>query len=145
MYRRQTRCWEAERERRNDCLAMQNAEPKRKLQIQQQVCSACGMRSYISMVVGQVGRSPNQTQLRQFRNLVDRANRHLSRLFKVEHYYNRMRDMEMTISRMTTVMESMADPVVLSDIQHSVILQNRAAMRLFRVLEVLLYGRRLAV
>src|SRR5947209_7787918 len=145
MYRRQTRCWEAERERRNDCLAVQNAGPKRKLQIQQQVCSACGMRSYISMVVGRVGRSPNQTQLRQFRNLVDRANRHLSRLFKVEHYYNRMRDMEMTISRMTTVMESMADPVILTDNQHRVIIQNRAAERFFRVPEGISEGGRRAV
>src|SRR5437764_224176 len=145
IYRSQTRCWEAERERRNDCLAMQNAQPKRKLQIQQQVCSACGMRSYISMVVGQVGRSANQTQLRQFRNLVDRANRHLSRLFKVEHYYNRMRDMEMTISRMMTVMESMADPVILTDNQHRVIIQNRAAERFFRIPEGISEGGKRAV
>jgi signal transduction histidine kinase len=145
IYRSPSRCWEAERERRNDCLAVQNADPKRKLQIQQQVCSACGMRSYISMVVGQLGRSPNQTQLRQFRSLVDRANRHLSRLFKVEHYYNRMRDMEMTISRMTTVMESMADPVILTDNQHRVIIQNRAAERFFRVPEGISEGGRRAV
>jgi signal transduction histidine kinase len=145
IYRSQTRCWEAERERRADCLAVQNSDPKRKLQIQQQVCSACGMRSYITMVVGQLGRSPNQTQLRQYRSLVDRANRHLSRLFKVEHYYNRMRDMEMTISRMTTVMESMADPVILTDNQHRVIIQNRAAERFFRVPEGISEGGRRAV
>jgi signal transduction histidine kinase len=145
IYRSSSRCWEAERERRSDCLAVQNADPKRKLQIQQQVCSACGMRSYISTVVGQLGRSPNQIQLRQFRSLVDRANRHLSRLFKVEHYYNRMRDMEMTISRMTTVMESMADPVILTDNQHRVIIQNRAAERFFRVPEGISEGGRRAV
>ncbi|HXU14395.1 MAG TPA: ATP-binding protein [Terriglobales bacterium] len=145
IYRSQTRCWEAERERRADCLAVQNADPRRKLQIQQQVCSACGMRSYITMVVGQLGRSPNQIQLRQYRSLVDRANRHLSRLFKVEHYYNRMRDMEMTISRMTTVMESMADPVILTDNQHRVMIQNRAAERFFRVPEGISEGGRRAV
>jgi signal transduction histidine kinase len=145
IYRSHTRCWEAERERRADCLAVQNADPRRKLQIQQQVCSACGMRSYITMVVGQLGRSPNQSQLRQYRSLVDRSNRHLSRLFKVEHYYNRMRDMEMTISRMTTVMESMADPVILTDNQHRVIIQNRAAERFFRVPEGISEGGRHAV
>jgi signal transduction histidine kinase len=145
IYRSQTRCWEAERERRADCLAVQNVDPRRKLQIQQQVCSACGMRSYITMVVGQLGRSPNEIQLRQYRSLVDRANRHLSRLFKVEHYYNRMRDMEMTISRMTTVMESMADPVILTDNQHRVIIQNRAAERFFRVPEGISEGGRRAV
>ena len=145
IFRSQTRCWEAERDRRNDCLAVQNYDPKRKLQIQQQVCSACGMRSYISMIVGQLGRSTGQTHLRQFRHLVDRANRHLSRLFKVEHYYNRMRDMEMTISRMTTVMESMADPVILTDNQHRVIIQNRAAERFFRVPEGISEGGKRAV
>jgi signal transduction histidine kinase len=145
IFRSQTRCWEAERDRRNDCLAVQNNDPKRKLQIQQQVCSACGMRSYISMIVGQMGRSTGQTHLRQFRHLVDRANRHLSRLFKVEHYYNRMRDMEMTISRMATVMESMADPVILTDNQHRVIIQNRAAERFFRVPEGISEGGKRAV
>src|SRR3954453_7377695 len=144
IYRNSSRCWEAERERRNDCLAVQNAESS-KLQIQQQVCSACGMRSYVNLVIGQLGKNTGQPQLRQFRNLVDRANRQLSRLFKVEHYYNRMRDMEVTISRMTTVMESMADPVILTDNQHRVIIQNRAAERFFRVPEGVSEGGRRAV
>src|SRR5438270_2435516 len=144
IYRNSTRCWEAERERRNDCLAAQNAESS-KLQIQQQVCSACGMRSYVNLVIGELGKRTGQSQLRQFRNLVDRANRQLSRLFKVEHYYNRMRDMEITISRMTTVMESMADPVILTDNQHRVIIQNRAAERFFRVPEGVTEGGRRAV
>jgi signal transduction histidine kinase len=145
IYRNKGRCWEAERERGSDCLAVRNADPRGKLQVQEQVCAACGMRSYISMVVGQLGRERGQSQLRQFRNLVDRANHHLSRLFKVEHYYNCMRDMEMTISRMTTVMESMADPVILTDNQHRVIIQNRAAERFFRVPEGISEGGRRAV
>jgi signal transduction histidine kinase len=144
IYRNVSRCWEAERDRRNDCLAVKNAESS-KLQIQQQVCSACGMRSYVNVVIGQLGRRTGQTQLRQFHNLVERANRQLTRLFKVEHYYNRMRDMEITISRMTTVMESMADPVILTDNQHRVIIQNRAAERFFRVPEGVSEGGRRAV
>ena len=145
IYRSGSRCWEAERERRNDCLATQNADVNHKLQIQQQVCSVCGMRSYLTLVIGQLGRNHEQAQLRQFRNLVDRANRHLSRLFKVEHYYNRMRDMEITISRMTTVMESMADPVILTDNRHRVVIQNRAAERFFRAPEGVSEGGRRAV
>jgi signal transduction histidine kinase len=145
IYRSPMRCWESERERRGDCLAVQNAALKEKIQIQQQVCSLCGMRSYISVAIGQLGRTTGQAQLRQFRSLAERANRHLSRLFKVEHYYNRMRDMEITISRMTTVMESMADPVILTDNQHRVIIQNRAAERFFRVPEGVSEGGRRAV
>src|SRR5437868_6521873 len=145
IYRSQSRCWEAERERRSDCLAVQNADPKRKFQIQQQVCSVCGMRSYISLVIGQLGRGTTQSDIRHFRSLAERANRQLSRLFKVEHYYNRMRDMEITISRMTTVMESMADPVILTDNQHRVIIQNRAAEHFFRVPEGVSEGGKRAV
>jgi len=145
IYRSRSRCWEAERERRTDCLAVQNADVNHKLQIQQQVCSVCGMRSYLTLVIGQLGRNHEQAQLRQFRSLVDRANRHLSRLFKVEHYYNRMREMEITISRMTTVMESMADPVILTDNRHRVVIQNRAAERFFRAPEGVSEGGRRAV
>jgi len=76
IYRNSSRCWEAERESRDDCMALQNAESS-KLQIQQQVCSACGMRSYVNVVIGQLGKHTGQAQLRQFRNLGDRANRQL--------------------------------------------------------------------
>jgi signal transduction histidine kinase len=44
-----------------------------------------------------------------------------------------MRDMEITIAQMGTVMQSMADPVILTDTQHRVIMQNRAAERFFKV------------
>lgn len=145
IYRNQTPCREAERERRSDCLAVENAAPRRKIQMQEQVCALCGMRAYISVVIGQLGEDTGQAQLRQFRNLAKRANHHLSRFFKFEHYYNRVREMETTISRMTAVMESMADPVILTDNQHRVIIQNRAAERFFRVPEGVSDGGRRAV
>lgn len=145
IYRSRIRCWEAERERRNDCLAVLNSQPSRKLQMQEQMCAACGMRSYISLVVAQTPKNVGEPQIRQLRRLVDRSNRHLSRLFKVEHYYNRMREMDITISRMSTVMQSMADPVILTDNQHRVIIQNRAAERFFRVPEGVSEGGRRAV
>jgi signal transduction histidine kinase len=145
IYRDPSPCWEAERQRRNDCLAVLNANPDGKLQVQHQICSVCGMRAYLNVVVGQFGKRTGQAQLRQFRGLVERANRQLVRLFKAEHYYNRMRDMEVTIGRMTTVMESMADPVILTDNQHRVLIQNRAAERFFRVPEGVSDGGRRAV
>jgi len=145
IYRSRTRCWEAERERRRDCLAVQNFQLTRKFQIQEQVCDVCGMRGYASLVLGEVQKNGPESQLRQFRNLVERANRYLARLFKVEHYYNRMRDMDVTISRMRTVMQSMADPVILTDNQHRVIIQNKAAERFFRVPEGVSEGGKRAV
>ena len=145
IYRGRTRCWEAERERRRDCLAVQNFQLTRKFQIQEQVCDVCGMRGYASLVLGEVQKNVPESQLRQFRNLVERANRYLARLFKVEHYYNRMRDMDVTISRMRTVMQSMADPVILTDNQHRVIIQNKAAERFFRVPEGVSEGGKRAV
>ena len=145
IYSSPTGCWEAERERRRDCLALRNSESSGKLQLQEQVCAACGMRSYASLALAQLGKDPSQAQLAQLRQLVDRGNLHLSRLFKVEYYFDRVRDMEITISRMGTVMQSMADPVILTDNQHRVIIQNRAAERFFRIPEGISEGGRRAV
>jgi signal transduction histidine kinase len=145
IYRKAVPCWEAERDKARECLAVLNANSGDKLRMQQQVCSVCGMRSYINVIVGQLARGTRDAALRDFRGLVERANRNLARLFKSEHYFNRMRDMETTISRMTTVMQSMADPVILTDNQHRVIIQNRAAERFFRVPEGVSDGGRRAV
>ncbi len=145
LYRSRSRCWEAERERRRECLAVHNFQTGRKLQVQEQTCAICNMRAYAMLVVAQTPRRISEKQLRPLRVIIDRANRYLSRLFKVEHYYNRMRDMEVTISRMGTVMQSMADPVILTDNQHRVIIQNKAAERFFRVPEGVSEGGRRAV
>ena len=135
IYRNRNQCWEAERERRQDCLAVQNFRSPHKLALQEQVCSSCGMRAYAAMVVVQVRRHCQERELRQLRSLIETANRYLARLFKVEHYYNRMRDMDITISQMHTVMQSMADPVILTDSHHRVIMLNKAAERFFKVPE----------
>jgi signal transduction histidine kinase len=145
IYRTRSRCWEAERERRRECLAVQNFRAGRKFQVQEQTCAICNMRAYAMLVVVETGKRVSEKQLKTLRTIVDRANRYLSRLFKVEHYYNRMRDMDVTISRMGTVMQSMADPVILTDNQHRVIIQNKAAERFFRVPEGVSEGGRRAV
>jgi signal transduction histidine kinase len=145
IYRNNVRCWEAEEERRQDCLAVQNFQITRKLQVQDQICAVCGMRGYVNLVLAEVGNGATGLHLRQMRSLVERGNRYLARLRKVEHYYNRMRDMDVTISRMGTVMQSMADPVILTDNQHRVIIQNKAAERFFRIPEQVSDGGRRAV
>ncbi|HXN23129.1 MAG TPA: ATP-binding protein [Candidatus Dormibacteraeota bacterium] len=145
VYRSRNRCWEAERERVGQCLALQNFHNLRKLPFEEQICSICGMRSYAALAVGQLGPRSSQNRLRQFRILADRANGYLARLFKVEHYFNRMRDMEVTISRLRAVMQSTVNPVILTDNQHRVVIQNRAAERFFRVPEGIGEGGRRAV
>src|SRR5690348_3433115 len=145
IYRSHTRCWEAERERREDCLAVQNARLSRHLPLEGQVCSACGMRAYATLLLAQLGKDTPSSRLEQLRKLAERANGYLARLFKIEHYFNRMRDMEVTISRLSAVMQSMADPVIFTDDQHRVVIQNRAAERFFRVPEGIGDGGRRAV
>ncbi|MGE5726337.1 MAG: ATP-binding protein [Acidobacteriota bacterium] len=145
LYRNRNQCWEAERERRQDCLAVQNFRSPQKLALQEQVCASCGMRAYAAMVVVQIGRHHRNGQLRQLGNLIETANRYLARLFKVEHYYNRMRDMDSTISQMHTVMQSMADPVILTDSHHRVVMLNKAAERFFRMPEGVTEGGTRAV
>src|SRR3989440_1928469 len=145
IYRSSSRCWEAERERRQDCLASQNARITRKMQFEDQVCAACGMQAYATLVLAQVHKNTSEAHLEQLRALAARANGYLSRLFKVEHYYNRMRDMEVTIARLQAVMQSMADPVILTGSQHRVMTQNNAAERFFRVPEGVSEGGKRAV
>jgi signal transduction histidine kinase len=145
IYRSPSLCWEAERGRREDCLAVQNFRTSKKLQFEEQVCNACGMQAYATLVLAQLQSSRPQKHLENLQELTERANGYLSRLFKVEHYYNRMRDMEVTISRLRAVMQSMADPVILTDSQHRVIIQNRAAERFFRAPEGVSDGGRRAV
>ncbi len=56
-----------------------------------------------------------------------------------------MMGMETVIAQMQAVMESMTDPVVLTDPQHRVITQNKAAERFFKVPEEVSAGRVRAV
>ncbi len=138
-------CWEAEREHRSDCLLVLNSSGDRRLNLNEQVCQACDMRAYASLVAVEVPASGMERERAEMRTLIEVANRFLVRLFKVEHYYNRMRDQELTIDQMQTVMESMPDPVILTDALHRVILQNRAAERFFKLPDEVTEGRAHAV
>ncbi len=140
LYSNRNLCWEADRVRTGSCLAVQNFRLQKRLRLEDQVCSTCEMRAYVAAVVVELPRSYTDQNVAELGELIDLANRYLSRLFKVEHYYNRMRDMEITIAQMGTVMQSMADPVILTDTQHRVIMQNKAAERFFKVPEEVTEG-----
>src|SRR5579871_2283456 len=133
-------CWEADRLRTGGCLAARNYRKQRRIRLEEQVCATCGMRAYAAAVVVEIPRRLTAQASAELRELIETANRLLSRLYKTEYYYNRMRDMEITIAQMGTVMQSMADPVILTDTQHRVIMQNKAAERFFRVPEEMTEG-----
>src|SRR6266853_828467 len=140
LYSNRNVCWEADRVRTASCLAVQNFRREKRVRLEDQVCSTCEMRAYVAAVVVELPKGHTEQAVAELGELIDLANRYLSRLFKVEHYYNRMRDMEITIAQMGTVMQSMADPVILTDTQHRVIMQNKAAERFFRVPEEMTEG-----
>src|SRR5579859_676678 len=81
LYSNTTMCWESERERRAECLAVDNAMRRRKMSLESQVCGTCSMRAYAALVAVELPTkySPDLVLLS---NLVDMANRYLSRLFK---------------------------------------------------------------
>jgi PAS domain S-box-containing protein len=133
LYRNHNLCWEADRAGRKGCLAVRNFEQPGKLDLEQQVCRSCGMRAYAAVVVVELPKRSNERSIAELRGMIELANRYLSRLFKVDHYYNRMRDADMTIAQLQTLMQSMADPVILTDSQHRVVAQNRAAERFFKL------------
>lgn len=128
-------CWEAGRPRTGSCLAVENFRRSKRVRREDQVCSTCEMRAYAALVAVELPRHNAEASLARLGSLIRLANVCLSRLFKVEHYYNRMRDMEITIAQMGTVIESMADPVILTDTQQRLIMQNKAAEHFFKVPE----------
>src|SRR6201982_1269248 len=132
LYSNTSVCWEAERERRAECLAVDNHLRRRKMSLESQVCGTCNMRAYAALVSVELP-SKATPELISLSNLIEMANRYLSRLFKVEHYSHRMTDMDVTIAQLQTVMQSMSDPVILTDNHYRVIVQNRAAERFFKV------------
>ncbi len=132
LYSNTTVCWEAERARRSECLAVDNAMHRRKMSLESQVCGTCNMRAYAALVAVELP-SKDAGDIVGLADLIEMANRYLSRLFKVEHYYNRMTDMDVTIAQLQTVMQSMSDPVILTDNHYSVIVQNKAAERFFKI------------
>ncbi|HUQ49700.1 MAG TPA: ATP-binding protein [Terriglobales bacterium] len=135
IYRNAKVCWEAERDRRTDCLATENQRSLRRLDLDSQVCQVCEMRAYSALLVVDLQKRPTARQLGDLGALIELSNKYLSRLYKIEHYYNRMSDMEVNISQMNSVMMSMADPVILTDTHHQVIMQNQAAARFFQLPE----------
>jgi signal transduction histidine kinase len=145
LYRSRNLCWEADREHSTDCLAAENFRHIRKLQLQDQVCSICEIRAYAAVVVVSLKPQSTERELAELRTLIEIANRYLSRIFRTEHYYNRMTEMEATIRQMQTVMQSMADPVILTDAHHCVITQNKAAERFFKLPDEVSEGRVRAV
>jgi signal transduction histidine kinase len=132
LYSNTTPCWEAERERRSECLAVDNSLRRRKMSLESQVCGTCNMRAYAAMVAVELPLKETP-ELVLLNSLIEMGNRYLSRLFKVEHYYNRMTDMDVTIAQLQTVMQSMSDPVILTDNHYRVIVQNKAAERFFKI------------
>jgi signal transduction histidine kinase len=140
LYSNRNLCWEADRIRTGSCLAVQNFRKQKRIRLEDQVCATCEMRAYAAAVVVDLPKGYTDQMVAELGELIELANRYLARLFKVEHYYNRMRDMEITIAQMGTVMQSMADPVILTDTQHRVIMQNKAAERFFKVPEEMTEG-----
>jgi signal transduction histidine kinase len=145
LLRREEACREVAREGRDPCLAVRNLAGDRSLTLREQVCSTCHVKGYGAVVAVEVARNTAEQQLGQLRELIEFANRCYSRLLKLEHYYRRISEMEATIAQMQTVMQSMADPVILTDAQHRVVLENRAAERFFRIPEGVSEGRVRAV
>jgi signal transduction histidine kinase len=123
-------CWEEHRERRRDCLAADNARHRRTLSPERQVCGVCNIRGYAAVIAVELPRrDADPTPLS---DLIELANQCLGRLLKLEHRYNRIAEMDITIAQLQTVMQSMTDPVILTDNHYRVIVQNKAAERFFK-------------
>ena len=125
-------CWEASRSG-PDCLAVQNCS--RRPQPRNQVCSVCDMRGFAGLVVVELRRHNSEAELDGLDELIDFAGVKLFHLLKAEHYYNRLCDKEITLAQMRAMMHRMAEPALLTDIQHRTILENKVNVER-RMLEI---------
>ncbi len=119
-------CPEAGPARARDCLAAQNFRGAKGSRTQDQVCAVCTVRGHSATVAVELRRNHSEADLNALNDLIDLTNIHLSRLFKSEHYYNRLRDMEITVAQVGTVMHKMADPsALLSETQHRALIRDK--------------------
>lgn len=125
-------CWEAGRVSTAGCLAVRNSRREAPIRSEGQVCSNCQIHGYAAEVVVELPRRSTEAGLAELGELIELANMCLSRLHRAQHRYGRVREMETTIAQLTTVMQSMADPVILTDTEHHVIMQSKAAERFFK-------------
>jgi signal transduction histidine kinase len=115
-------CWEA-RAAAERCLAVQNSSIR--LQAQQQGCAMCEMRGYAALVVVELRRHNSESELSGLYALVELANGLLSRLLKMEHYYNRLCEKEISVAQMRAMMHRMAEPALLTNTHPRVVAQNK--------------------
>src|SRR5438477_326941 len=149
IYRSASRCWEAERERRQDCLALQNFRASKKLQFEEQVCHACGMQGYATLVLAELQNTHPQKHLERLhaptqskesvrtgmvtvmRDVTDlrradeevRAN--LEKLRAAEEMVRQDRD------RVNLVIENVGDPIIVADNSAKIVLLDPMAKELF--------------
>jgi signal transduction histidine kinase len=84
------------------------------------------VRGHSATVVVELRRHHAEADLTTLHELIDLTNVHLSRLFKAEHYYNRLRDMEITVAQVGTVMHKIADPsAILTERQHRALIRDK--------------------
>jgi signal transduction histidine kinase len=131
VYANRTPCWEASRG--SDCLAVQNSS--RRSEYGNQACSVCDMRGYAALVVVELRRHNSEAELDGLDELIEFASVKFSHLLKAEHYYNRLCDKGITIAQMRAMMHRMAEPALLSDIQHRTLLENKVSVER-RMLEI---------
>jgi signal transduction histidine kinase len=127
-------CWEAARAAAS-CLAAQNFECQAISRTESQVCSLCQMRAYSSLAVVELRRHNLEGELAVLAELIQVANLHFSRLLKAEHYYNRMRDKEITIAQMSAAMQRMTQPAALAGVRRRTLLEDKAGLER-RLLEI---------
>jgi len=141
LFRARTQCRETERPPERGCLAADNQQRRRKLSLPEQVCPTCDLRAYCAMVIVELSKGTAERDLAELRDLIELANRCLGRLFKLEHYYDRMTDIEKLRraeevvrrdrDRLNLIIENVGDPIVVCDSNAKVVQLDPLATELF--------------
>src|SRR5262249_48937846 len=96
-------------------------------------CSICAMKGYAVVAVVELRRHKTEADLAALSDLIRLANAHLSRLVKVDHYYNRARELETALVEVNEA--AILDGNLLPHVQGSSNAQNKAEVER-RMLEI---------
>ena len=135
LYSNPTPCREAANSGSESCLAVQNACGDKSRVHPLQPCSVCGMHGYAVVAVVELRHHRAEADLAALSDLIRLANAHLSHLVKVDHYHDRIRELEAALVERKVHEAALLDGDGLNHAQSSTNAQNKAEVER-RMLEI---------
>lgn len=132
------------REPHGACLAFERARSHPR-PADERRCATCGIWDYAAVVVVEFSRNGRSRPAPELIGLIEFANRTRVRLLKSEQHRARIAALQRSVTQLDRLLQSVSDPIILTDTEQRVLLHNKAAERFFQNVEGQSEGRARAV